>query len=401
MRAPQSPSAAEAAVLTPAAALALERARSASARREAVRARAAALKAEANEPPPTAPPSPPHDADAHAAIRAEARVAAKGEGRRHGDAGDGTRRRRRRRVKVDDASGPVETPRTATLAQLERDAADASQLRHELKKAHNRERALEEQVKKLQDQVQTLSSQLVDAASTPTNPAKDAAYTNAAGAGYRAQGGGPGTESAVWSELEGTSHQPKRSSSFLRRQSSLIKPSPTTQTQMAPTSSDLRRTPSKPGLAPWYKLEQEGHMRRLSVELRKQETGAYGLSLNDFNAVLDVPPSSSLEQNDLVVEVAGKKLGLGEKLQDCLPAGDTMTLVVLRPLLSVPELQKALGVTPDSKTYKLSVKPSSRLLYEDANVLYAQSLKRKTPREETHLSPRKAAPAPQPLPVLG
>ena len=78
-----------------------------------------------------------------------------------------------------------------------------------------------------------------------------------------------------------------------------------------------------------------------------------------------------------------------------------MTLVVLRPLLSVPELQKALGVTPDSKTYKLSVKPSSRLLYEDANVLYAQSLKRKTPREETHLSPRKAAPAPQPLPVLG
>jgi hypothetical protein len=295
----------------------------------------------------------------------------------------------------------VETPRTATLAQLERDAADASQLRHELKKAHNRERALEEQVKKLQEQVQTLSSQLVDAASTPTNPAKDAAYTNAAGAGYRAQGGGPGTESAVWSELEGTSHQPKRSSSFLRRQSSLIKPSPTTQTQTAPTSSDLRRTPSKPGLAPWYKLEQEGHMRRLSVELRKQETGAYGLSLNDFNAVVDVPPSSSLEQNDLVVEVAGKKLGLGEKLQDCLPAGDTMTLVVLRPLLSVPELQKALGVTPDSKTYKLSVKPSSRLLYEDANVLYAQSLKRKTPREETHLSPRKAAPAPQPLPVLG
>ena len=117
--------------------------------------------------------------------------------------------------------------------------------------------------------------------------------------------------------------------------------------------------------------------------------------------VRDVPPSSSLEQNDLVVEVAGKKLGLGEKLQDCLPAGDTMTLVVLRPLLSVPELQKALGVTPDSKTYKMSVKPSSRLLYEDANVLYAQSLKRKTPREETHLSPRKAAPAPQPLPVLG
>ena len=140
---------------------------------------------------------------------------------------------------------------------------------------------------------------------------------------------------------------------------------------------------------------------RRALELRKQETGAYGLSLNDFNAVLDVPPSSSLEQNDLVVEVAGKKLGLGEKLQDCLPAGDTMTLVVLRPLLSVPELQKALGVTPDSKTYKLSVKPSSRLLYEDANVLYAQSLKRKTPREETHLSPRKAAPAPQPLPVLG
>ena len=68
MRAPQSPSAAEAAVLTPAAALALERARSASARREAVRARAAALKA-GDEQPPTAPPSPPHDADAHAAIR--------------------------------------------------------------------------------------------------------------------------------------------------------------------------------------------------------------------------------------------------------------------------------------------------------------------------------------------
>ena len=351
MRAPQSPSAAEAAVLTPAAALALERARSASARREAVRARAAALKAEATEQPPTAPPSPPHDADAHAAIRAEARVAAKGEGRRHGDAGDGTRRRRRRRVKVDDASGPVETPRTATLAQLERDAADASQLRHELKKAHNRERALEEQVKKLQDQVQTLSSQLVDAASTATNPALDAAYTNAAGAGNRPQGGGPGTESAVWKELEGTSHQPKRSSSFLRRQSSLIKPSPTQNPK-----------------APWFKLELEGHMRRLSVELRKQpETGAYGLGLNDFNAVIDVPPNSSLEQNDLVVEVAGKKLGRGEKLQDCLPPGDTMALVVLRPLLSVPELQKALGMsgyaTPDSKAYGLSLKRKTSLAF--------------------------------------
>ena len=57
--------------------------------------------------------------------------------------------------------------------------------------------------------------------------------------------------------------------------------------------------------------------------------------------MIDVPPNSSLEQNDLVVEVAGKKLGRGEKLQDCLPAGDTMALVVLRPLLSVPELQKA------------------------------------------------------------
>ena len=348
MRAPQSPSAAEAAVLTPAAALALERARSASARREAVRARAAALKAEANEPPPTAPPSPPHDADAHAAIRAEARASAKGDG----EHGGGTRRRRKRRVKVDDASGaPIETPRTATLAQLERDAADASQLRHELKKAHNRERALEEQVKKLQDQVQTLSSQLVDAASTATNPALDAAYTNAAGAGNRAQGGGPGTESAVWKELEGTSHQPKRSSSFLRRQSSLIKPSPTQNPK-----------------APWFKLELEGHMRRLQVELRKQpETGAYGLGLNDFNAVIDVPPNSSLEQNDLVVEVAGKKLGRGEKLQDCLPAGDTMALVVLRPLLSVPELQKALGMsgyaTPDSKAYGLSLKRKTSLTF--------------------------------------
>lgn len=350
MRAPQSPSAAEAAVLTPAAALALERARSASARREAVRARAAALKAEATEQPPTAPPSPPHDADAHAAIRAEARASAKGDG----EHGGGTRRRRKRRVKVDDASGaPIETPRTATLAQLERDAADASQLRHELKKAHNRERALEEQVKKLQDQVQTLSSQLVDAASTATNPALDAAYTNAAGAGNRAQGGGPGTESAVWKELEGTSHQPKRSSSFLRRQSSLIKPSPT-------QNGGIK--------APWFKLELEGHMRRLSVELRKQpETGAYGLGLNDFNAVIDVPPNSSLEQNDLVVEVAGKKLGRGEKLQDCLPAGDTMALVVLRPLLSVPELQKALGMsgyaTPDSKAYGLSLKRKTSLTF--------------------------------------
>ena len=245
----------------------------------------------------------------------------------------------------------METPRTATLAQLERDAADASQLRHELKKAHNRERALEEQVKKLQDQVQTLSSQLVDAASTATNPALDAAYTNAAGAGNRAQGGGPGTESAVWKELEGTSHQPKRSSSFLRRQSSLIKPSPTQNPK-----------------APWFKLELEGHMRRLSVELRKQpETGAYGLGLNDFNAVIDVPPNSSLEQNDLVVEVAGKKLGRGEKLQDCLPAGDTMALVVLRPLLSVPELQKALGMsgyaTPDSKAYGLSLKRKTSLTF--------------------------------------
>ena len=242
----------------------------------------------------------------------------------------------------------METPRTATLAQLERDAADASQLRHELKKAHNRERALEEQVKKLQDQVQTLSSQLVDAASTATNPAKTLPTQR------RRRGNRPQEAARARRARCGTRGH------VASAEAELVVPPP-------PVLADQALPDAEPEGAV-VKLELEGHMRRLSVELRKQpETGAYGLGLNDFNAVIDVPPNSSLEQNDLVVEVAGKKLGRGEKLQDCLPPGDTMALVVLRPLLSVPELQKALGrsgyATPDSKAYGLSLKRKTSLAF--------------------------------------
>ena len=65
------------------------------------------------------------------------------------------------------------------------------------------------------------------------------------------------------------------------------------------------KVPAPVSTAPWLMLEQEGHMRRLNLTLRRQpDTGAYGLGLNDFNAVIDVPPSSSLERNDVIVEVA-------------------------------------------------------------------------------------------------
>ena len=127
------------------------------------------------------------------------------------------------------------------------------------------------------------------------------------------------------------------------------------------------KVPAPVSTAPWLMLEQEGHMRRLNLTLRRQpDTGAYGLGLNDFNAVIDVPPSSSLERNDVIVEVAGKTLNRGEKLQDYVPAGDSMRLVVLRPLISIPELQKALGAKPagrafpDSKAYAQSLAAAAR-----------------------------------------
>ena len=127
------------------------------------------------------------------------------------------------------------------------------------------------------------------------------------------------------------------------------------------------KVPAPVSTAPWLMLEQEGHMRRLLLTLRRQpDTGAYGLGLNDFNAVIDVPPSSSLERNDVIVEVAGKTLNRGEKLQDYVPAGDSMRLVVLRPLISIPELQKALGAKPagrafpDSKAYAQSLAAAAR-----------------------------------------
>ena len=128
------------------------------------------------------------------------------------------------------------------------------------------------------------------------------------------------------------------------------------------------KVPAPVSTAPWLMLEQEGHMRRRNITLRRQpDTGAYGLGLNDFNAVIDVPPSSSLERNDVIVEVAGKTLNRGEKLQDYVPAGDSMRLVVLRPLISIPELQKALGMsgyaTPDSKAYGLSLKRKTSLTF--------------------------------------
>ena len=49
-----------------------------------------------------------------------------------------------------------------------------------------------------------------------------------------------------------------------------------------------------------------------------------------------------------------------------MPAGDSMRLVVLRPLISIPELQKALGAKPagrafpDSKAYAQSLAAAAR-----------------------------------------
>ena len=98
--------------------------------------------------------------------------------------------------------------------------------------------------------------------------------------------------------------------------------------------------------ASWAELERSGHVERVTVVLKRNGKGSYGIDLNDYNVVTASTHTrpmtlTTIKPWDKVLSVSGEELGVFRLSEVKLPAKE-MTLVLLRPRCEAAELQKQL-----------------------------------------------------------
>ena len=96
----------------------------------------------------------------------------------------------------------------------------------------------------------------------------------------------------------------------------------------------------------WAELEASGHVERVTVVLKRNGKGSYGIDLNDYNVVTASTHTrpmtlTTIKPWDKVLSVSGEELGVFRLSEVKLPAKE-MTLVLLRPRCEAAELQKQL-----------------------------------------------------------